>query len=252
MKKRLVIANWKMYVHSPEAAKKFVQGLKRKASALKGVDVWVAPSFTLLPLIGPLFKGASMRAGAQALSTHESGAHTGEVSAPMLKAASASFSLIGHSERRAAGDTNELVHAQLVAAAGAGLIPVLCVGEVERSTDGTHFNVIEEQLTSALRSAQSLAAKLVVAYEPVWAIGKSAADAMQPADVEEMVIFIRKVLVQALGRSEGLKIPILYGGSVEPANARALITGAGVSGFLVGHASVELDSFVEIVKACKK
>jgi len=245
MKKRLVIANWKMYIESPDEAKKFISILKRKAASYEGADAWVAPPFTILPAL----KG--MKLGGQAVSAN-TGAHTGEVSADMLKEAGASFVLVGHSERRAAGDTNEDAHAQLAAAANAGLAPVLCVGEQERTPDGAHFNFIQEQLIAALRGAQSLASKLVVAYEPLWAIGKTAHDAMQPGEVEETVIFIRKTLADILGRKDALKVPILYGGSVEPENAAKLIADGGVNGFLVGHASADIDSFVEILKACRK
>jgi triosephosphate isomerase (TIM) len=244
-KKRIVIANWKMYVESPQAAKAFVSSLKRKAVSYKGVEAWIAPPFTILPLL----KGIKL--GGQTVSSKE-GAHTGEVSAAMLKAAGAHFCIVGHSERRSAGDTNESVHAALVRTAEAGLVPVLCIGESVRSPDGAHWSVIEEQIASALRGAQSLASKLIVAYEPVWAIGKSAEQAMQPADLEETVIFIRKTLADILGRKDALKISILYGGSVEPENAATLAAEGGVNGFLVGHASADLTSFIEILKACRK
>ena len=254
MKKRLVIANWKMYIESPEEAKAFVAGLRRKTKNTSGVDAWIAAP---APFVALLAKQGGIKIGGQAVSAN-TGAHTGDVSALMLKKAGASFALVGHSERRALGDTDEDVHAQLVAVAGAGLAPVLCVGEHERAHDGSHFTKIAEQLSFALHSAQSLAGKLVVAYEPVWAIGKSAADAMQPAEVEETVLFIRKTLADILGRKDALKVPILYGGSVEPdlpaqaGNAAKLIAEGGVNGFLVGHASAQLDSFVEILKACRK
>ena len=138
MKKRLVIANWKMYIDSPEEAKGFVSILKRRAASFAGVDAWIAPPFTLLPVL----KGIKL--GGQAVSANI-GAHTGEVSALMLKGAGASFVIVGHSERRALGDTDEHVHAQLAAAAGAGLAPVLCVGEDERTPEGSHFTKIAEQ-----------------------------------------------------------------------------------------------------------
>jgi len=240
----LVIANWKMYIETPEAARTFVSSLKRRAASFAPAEAWVAAPFTLLPLL----KGTKL--GGQTVSAHE-GPHTGEVSAMMLREAGASFVLVGHSERRALGESNTDIHAQLAAAANAALTPVLCVGERERTAEGTHFTTIEEQLTSALRGAQSLAGKLVVAYEPVWAIGKTAIDAMRPQEVEETVIFVRKVLAAVLGREPARKIKVLYGGSVEPDNVEALIAEGGVDGFLVGHASVKIDSFVEILKAVR-
>jgi len=250
-KKRLVIANWKMYVDSPLVAKKFAQTLRRKTRSFPGVEAAIAPSFALLPTVAAALKGSSVRVGAQTVSAHESGAHTGEVSAHTLKALGAQFVVVGHSERRLL-ETDEVVHEQLVRTAAAGLAPVLCVGEHERTPDGSHFSFIAEQIRSALMGAQSLSQKLVIAYEPVWAIGKSASDAMKPHEVQETIIFIRKTLAEMLSRQEALRIPVIYGGSVEPENAAALITEGGVSGFLVGHASAELDSFLSILQACKK
>ena len=251
MAKRIVIANWKLYIESPEEAKKYVQILRKKTRLFAGIEAWVAPSFVLLPSIVAATKGSSIKAGAQSVSAFESGAHTGEVSAAMLKNIGASFSIIGHSERRAMGDTDAAVHEQFVRVAEEKMTAVLCVGERERDPNGAHFTFIEEQLRSALAGAQSYASKLVVAYEPVWAIGKTSAEAMQAADLEEMVIFIKKVLADVLGNPAGLKVSVLYGGSVEPANAAELMR-TGVNGFLVGHASAQFDSFVEILKACKK
>ncbi len=251
-RKRLVIGNWKQYIESADAALEYARALKKKTRGLSGVDVAVAPPTPFVAGVAKILESSPVRVGAQGVSAHDGGAHTGETSASMLKSVGASFSIIGHSERRAAGDTNELVHQQFVAAAHAGLMPVLCVGEVEQSADGSHFNYIAEQVRSALTGAQSLAGKLVVAYEPVWAIGKSADKAPQPAQVREMAIFVRKTLAEVLTRTAALKVPVLYGGAVEPENAPALIAEGDVAGFLIGHASVELDQFVSILNACKK
>lgn len=232
-----------MYVQSPKEAKAWMQRVGRKAKNFSSADVRVAAPFTFLPLL----KG--LKIGGQTVSAFKDGAHTGEVSAPMLKAAGASFCLVGHSERRAL-ESNDDVREELARTAEAGLVAVLCVGEREHTQDGMHYTFIEEQLQSALRTFPR-AGKLVVAYEPVWAIGKSAGEAMQPEQVEETVIFIRKILAQVLGRPQALKTPILYGGSVEADNAKALLERGGVAGFLVGHASAKADTFIELLQACK-
>ena len=258
IKKRLVVANWKMYISTPEEAKTFATSLRRKARVFAGVDAVIAPSFTLLPLVSLALKDSSVKTSAQSVSVFETGAHTGEVGAQMVKSFGASYSIVGHSERRAQGETDEMVKAQLGHTATAGLTPILCIGESERDAAGAYLTVVAGQLREALKSfpagkvgAKPSTPKLVVAYEPVWAIGKSAAEAMKPSDVREMSIFIKKTLAEHFDRTAALKVPILYGGSVEPSNAGSLIEEGDINGFLVGHASTEVDSFVEILKACK-
>ncbi|MDE2071204.1 MAG: triosephosphate isomerase [Patescibacteria group bacterium] len=250
-KKRIVIANWKMYIASPKAALGFARALRRRTRLFGGIDIVLAPQTPLIGALSGTLKGSTIKVAAQHVSEFEDGAHTGEVAAAALKAAGAQWVIVGHSERRARGEKEASIHQQLVNAAHAGLVPVLCVGERHRSEDGSHFTVIEKQLLSAVKGAQSMLGKIVIAYEPVWAIGKTAEHAMKPDDLEEMVIFIRKTLAEALSRKEALTLPVLYGGSVEPQNAAALIR-TGISGFLVGHASVELNSFIEILTACKR
>lgn len=240
-----------MYIESPEAAKKFASSLRKKSRVFLGADAWLAPAFPLIAPVAAALKGSSIKVGAQTVSPHAEGAHTGEVSARMLKTLGVAFVIVGHSERRAMGETDEQVRQQLEAALGAGLTAILCVGEVEREPDGSHFAQIANQIHRALHDIKPMG-RLVVAYEPVWAIGKSAAEAMRGEDLEETAIFIRKILSEALGRDAALKVPILYGGSVEPANAGTLIKEGGINGFLVGHASADIDSFIEILKACKK
>ncbi|HEY5383575.1 MAG TPA: triose-phosphate isomerase [Candidatus Paceibacterota bacterium] len=251
-KHRLVVANWKMYISTPEEAKKFASALRRKARAFAGVEAVLAPSFTLLPLVAAALKGSSIRISAQSVSVFETGAHTGEVAAKMVKSFGATYSIIGHSERRAQGESDEDVRAQLAHAAAAGLTPILCIGERERDPAGAYLSTIVEQLSSVLKDFKKGGVpKLVVAYEPLWAINKSAADAMKPAEVREMSIFIKKTLAEHLERATAMRVPILYGGSVEAGNAAALIAEGDINGFLVGHASATVDSFVEILKAVK-
>ncbi|MDB5224858.1 MAG: triosephosphate isomerase [Candidatus Adlerbacteria bacterium] len=218
-------------------------------AAFPGVDVWVAAPYTLIPGLAAL-KSPMVKVGAQAVSAN-TGAHTGEVSAAMAKSVGATFTIVGHSERRAQGESDAAVYANLQAALAQKLIPVLCVGESERDPNGAHFEYIENQLTSALRGFNK-ASKLVIAYEPVWAIGKSAGDAMKPADLQEMHIFIRKTLTAILGRAVADTVSIIYGGSVEAENAASLLEEGGVSGFLVGHASATPNTFIDILSLCKK
>ncbi len=242
-----------MYVASPEEAKKFAAGLRRKMALYKNVDVSLAPPFTLLAGVAAAFKNSTVKVGSQSISQFLDEKRTGEVSADMAKAAGAMFAIIGHSERRAMGETNELVRAQLVRAIEKGLTVVLCIGETERDHAGAYLSVITEQLSSALDKLPLLKpGKLLVAYEPVWAIGKSAADAMKAPDLREMSIFIKKTLTEHMERTAALKVPILYGGAVEASNARELLDEGDVNGLLVGHASASLDSFTEILKAVSK
>jgi len=252
MKKRLIIGNWKMYVETPEQAESFAKGLRAKMRTLKGVDVALAPSFILIPAVAEALNRSTITVGAQAVSQYHANAHTGETSAKMIRAAGASFVILGHSERRALGETNEVVRTQVLEAGAAGLGIVLCVGEVERDIGGDYFAFIKAELTSALVNLPKKSlSKLVIAYEPVWAIGKSANDAMKPQDVHEAIIYIRKILTELFERLPAQRIPILYGGSVEAENAAALLKEGAVNGFLVGHASASLETFLPILNSCK-
>jgi triosephosphate isomerase len=253
MKKRLVIANWKMYVEDKEAATTFARALRARMRTFANVEVSIAPSFVLLPAVSEALSRSNIAAGAQYLSSFAKGAHTGEISGKMLQDAGATFTIVGHSERRGLGETNEMVRAQVLEASDAGLGVVLCVGERERDTGGEHFSYIKEQLSSALTNLPKKAvSKLILAYEPVWAIGKLAQDAMKPQEIQEAAIFIRKTITGVLPPDAAKKVPILYGGSVEESNAGAILKDGGVNGFLVGHASAHLENFLGILKACKE
>lgn len=246
MKRPLIVANWKLYIRTLDEAKSVTKAIARGAGKIEADIVLCPPA----PFLSEVFKvgGKNIRVGAQAISRRVDQKSTGEVSADMVKSAGAQFVLVGHSERRAMGQTNEQVKEEIGVALEAKLSVILCVGEKERDASGSHFSAIEEQLRASLPKMTSKDAKsLVVAYEPVWAIGKTSADAMTPGDLEETAIYIRKVLAELVGRTQALQTPILYGGSVEPDNAEYLMH-AGVSGFLVGHASIEASSLLSIAR----
>ena len=252
-KKPLIVGNWKMYIAAQDEAKKFASGLikfGRKIALYKQVDVSIAPPFTLLTATAAAFKNSAVKIGSQSVSQFLDEKRTGEVSAAMAKVSGATFTIVGHSERRAMGETNTAVRAQIMRAIENNLTIILCIGETERDAAGAYLTVITEQLSSALDKLPILKpGKLMVAYEPVWAIGKSANDAMKAPDLREMSIFIKKTLTHYMERAAALKVPILYGGAVEASNARELLVEGDVQGLLVGHASSSLDSFTEILKA---
>ena len=237
-----------MYVETPESAKKLLQTIARQMKTLEGIEVVVAPPFTLLSSTAQTLKRSSVRVAAQTLAGGAGQKHTGAVSGTMLKAVGASAVIVGHSERRVFEDSNA-VRAQVVQALASGLVVVLCVGEAEHDASGAHVATVAAQLTSALNDLpKGASSKIVIAYEPVWAIGKSAAEAMQPADLEEMSIFIRKTLTDIFDRASAARVPILYGGSVDASNAGDLMLSGGIAGFLVGRASVDPQEFITIAR----
>lgn len=241
----LIVANWKAYVDSKEKAKKLHAAAKRLTSK---VQIVLAMPFPYLSLFTGT-KGA-VAVGAQDVSVTTGGAQTGEVTAAMIADVGATYVIIGHSERRAQGDTDEIVLEKVRRALAHKLIPIVCIGERERDDEARYLSVVRAQLATVFSTlSQKERLSIVVAYEPIWAIGKTAADAITPTDLGEMVLYIRKVLSDYLPGKSALKIPILYGGSAEPTNARALAGGSGVDGFLVGHASADPVVFTALVKA---
>lgn len=244
----LIAANWKAYVGEVRRGKSLV-ALAKRLAAKHRQDIVLAPSAAHLGLLA-YGNRSKVKFASQDVSLATGGANTGELTAEAVADAGASYAIVGHSERRAIGETDETVAQKAQHALACGLSPILCVGERERDHGAEYLAFIRAQITAVMAPlSQKERLQVVIAYEPVWAIGKSAKDAIHPADLAEMTLYIRKVLGDFMSGKAPTKTKILYGGSVEPANARDLAAAGGIDGFLVGHASVETDSFSKLVAA---
>ncbi len=245
----LIVSNWKSYVENREEAKKLLTLSKRLASKTRRAKLVLAPSFAHLGLLAPGNR-SKVKFAAQDVSSTTVGPATGEVSGATLRSIGAEYVILGHSERRAMGETDALIAEKAKRALANGLIPILCIGEKERDADARYLLELKKQLHAVYEPLSSRdRLRIIVAYEPVWAIGKHAGDALASSDLREMVLYIRKILSEYLPGKSAKVAPVIYGGSVEPANVRGLAGGSGVDGFLVGHASVDPGLFAGIVKA---
>jgi triosephosphate isomerase len=247
VRRALIIGNWKMHKTVAQAVE-FARALAAGFTARDGRDVAIAPPFTALHALSDVLRGTPIALCAQNVHWEEQGAFTGEVSAPMLLDAGCRFVLVGHSERRALfGESNDDVNRKAKAALRAGLSPVLCVGETldEREADQT-LSVLRRQLKEGLNniSAGDIR-RSIVAYEPVWAIGTG--KTATPDQAEEVHDFIRQFLERIYGKELAAEIRVLYGGSVNPGNAGALMGQKDIDGVLVGGASLDAGSFRKII-----
>ena len=250
MSKPILVANWKNKPVSEEETRALLAGLKKKAQVYKRIRTFVAPSLVYFESVSEKIKGFAHLAS-QGMPFALASVHTGAITPEILKNFGVRVAIIGHSEERALGETNELISRRVRVALKSGIIPLVCVGEAERDHEGEHLKFLREELKLSLEGIKRKddVSKLMIAYEPIWAIGRRAKDAMSPKDLAEMAIFIRRILSELFGRKATEKIPILYGGSVEPANARELMKESGVSGFLVGHMSLDAKKFAAIAEA---
>ncbi len=244
----IIVANWKAYVEDLTKGKTLF-ATSKKLARVSDLRIILAPPSPFLGALA-LRNKSSVAFAAQDVSVTLGGAVTGEITARMSATAGATYALIGHSERRAKGDTNEIVAEKLAHAFAHGLIPILCVGESERDAEGRYLSFIREQITAGLAAlAPKERAEVSIAYEPLWAIGKTAEESIGPDDLAEMVLYIRKVLAELLPGKSSRQTHVLYGGAVESGNVRDLAAVSMADGFLVGHASTNVSSFTDIVKA---
>ena len=239
-----IVGNWKM--HGTRAMLSEARAIDRAAERLMKAEVALAPPFTLIHATRK--EAGLVGVGAQDCHAAEGGAHTGDISAAMIKDAGAGFVILGHSERRADhGETDADVKAKAEAALAAGLAVIVCVGETETQRDaGQAESVVTAQLEGSLPRAEGAAEKVTVAYEPVWAIGTGRTPTVE--DVGQMHRTIRERLIEIYGEA-GQQVRILYGGSVKPENAAELLAAEEVGGALVGGASLTADSFLGIIVA---
>jgi triosephosphate isomerase len=248
-RKKLIAGNWKMNKTTADAVA-LVQELVGIIGRQTDVDVVVCPPFTSLEGVGKVLEGSSVKLGAQNMHFEASGAFTGEVSAPMLRALFATHVILGHSERRAYfGETDALINKKVLAALKNQLRPILCVGETlaEREA-GTTLKVVQTQLEAGLEGVgKDIAPSIVVAYEPVWAIGTGKVATTEQA--QEVHGFIRGLLTKLFTEPVAQRVRILYGGSMKPANAPELLAQKDIDGGLIGGASLEARSFVDLVNA---
>lgn len=248
MRTPLIAGNWKMFKTLDEAAV-FARDLKERLGDAEGPEVLVCPPFVYLHALAQAFEGSPIKVGAQNVFWEDSGAFTGEISAPMLRSVGAGYAIIGHSERRQYfGETDGTVNKRLFAALNGGLSPIVCVGEtLSQREKGETFAVVEAQLRSGLMGmTPEQTACLVVAYEPVWAIGTGRT--ATPETAAEVHSSIRRLLGDLFGPQAGGAIRILYGGSVKGENIDALMAKADIDGALVGGASLDAASFERIIR----
>jgi triosephosphate isomerase len=249
MRKKLIAGNWKMNKTSADAmalAREIVLAVGSQVE----VEVVICPPFTALEGVAGAIEGSLVKLGGQNMHFEASGAFTGEVSAPMLRALFATHVILGHSERRSLfGETDELVNKKVLAALKNQLRPILCVGEslAEREAGAT-LRVVQTQTEKALEGVgKEQAPGLIIAYEPVWAIGTGKVATKEQA--QEVHAFIRGLLTKLYGEAISQKVRILYGGSMKPSNAPELLAEKDIDGGLIGGASLEARSFTDLVKA---
>ncbi len=248
MRKPIIGGNWKMNKTVGDAVQT-VQDLRKRIGGVEGVEVVVFPPFTVLGPVEKVLKGTSIGLGAQNMYWETEGPYTGETSAPMLVDLGCRYVILGHSERRQYfGETDERINRKIKSALTFGLTPVVCVGEtLKQREEGSFKRIVENQLELCLKDIDSQGAdRIVIAYEPVWAIGTGLT--ASPQQAEEMHSLVRKLLAKIFGKDLADSIRVQYGGSAKPENIGELMREPDIDGALVGGASLDASSFAKIVK----
>lgn len=253
MRKTIIAGNWKMNKVADEAMGLVSEIVNiHRDEVNNNAEVVIIPPFIHLSAVSSLMKNSAVKLGAQNCSEHESGAYTGEISAAMLKSYNVQYVIIGHSERRQYyGETNALLAKKVDVALKHGLTPIYCCGEtIDERTAGNHFTVNETQVSEGLFHLTEAEIKnVVIAYEPVWAIGTGMT--ASSAQAQEVHAYIRELLAGKYGNDTAQSITIQYGGSMKPDNAAELLAQPDIDGGLIGGASLKSRDFIEIIKAAR-
>ena len=247
--KKLIVGNWKMYPERLEEAKKIVADVKRAMPKVRKTNVVLCPPFIYIPIFSGIKKGA-LHLGAQTTNAKPAGSLTGGVSVSQIEQFNVDYVIVGHSERRKMGESDKEVNEKLKSVIDYGMTAILCVGEEGRDHNGDYLEIIRNQISNCLNGIEKkFLGQVVVAYEPVWAIGGK--EAMTPRDIHEMTIYIKKVLRDIFGDPSSLVL-VLYGGAVDKFNAESIVRDGDVSGLLIGRQSLASKDFVEIIKLVDK
>ncbi|MEK7478174.1 MAG: triose-phosphate isomerase [Patescibacteria group bacterium] len=252
--RKLIVGNWKMNPTSAEDAKKIFRQIAAKVAPSKKVITVICPPAVYLAPLAQVKKNVVL--GTQDIFYEREGAFTGFISASMVKNFGVEYIIVGHSERRKAGlpagqagETDELINLKVKAVLKEGLKVILCVGEVEHDENGHYLTVIKKQLEAGLAGVpKNFFANVIIAHEPIWAIGAAAKGADTPENFQHNKLFIRKILSGIAGKKIALAAPVLYGGSVGVKNAESFLTEGDADGLLIGRTSLVPEDFVQIIK----
>jgi len=248
---KIIIANWKMNPGTFKESESILKGISIQIKNIKNIKVIICPPFPFL-FIFKKVKSNKIYIGAQNVSKDSEGSHTGEVSPRMLKDIGVSYVIVGHGECRSRGETNNIVNEKILNLLKSKLSPVLCVGESKRDNDGFYLSFVSDQIKECLKDIPRVQMKnIIIAYEPLWAIGKSAVREATKEEFIEMKIFIRKVISDIYDSKVAHGVPVLYGGSVNKDNAFYFANEGGADGLLVGRDSINPKKFGAILSALK-
>ncbi len=250
--KKIIIGNWKMNPQSKKEAEIVFAGISKIAKTIKKIEIVICPPFPYLFIKGKI-KDKKIRLGSQDIFFEKEGSYTGEVSSMMLKDFNVEYVLVGHSERRALGDSNEVINKKVIESLKNNIIPVFCIGESERDHNGFYLSFLKNQIESGLANINRNQVKnIIIAYEPIWAIGSSATRVATHTEFTEIRIYIKKVLSDMYGMNIANEIKIIYGGSVNSSNALSFLKEGEADGLLVGRDSLTAKKFGDIIAISSK